>query len=209
MTADLALAAENFLQLAGAFIVFSLARIAYRGVRETHSRTMLRMSLAFILLGAGFTLSGISGLAEQGLLPSLALFVSLFFLTAAVLEVLGYFFLAFSHAIDVVAGSRSMVLPTIAILPAYGETAFLKSAAVVLLLYGVVETTWSYLRSRRKDTLIIAIGFALITVGEFISWLNVFFPAQPPYLAASLVVKILGFVGLYIPVLRFSLGRMV
>ncbi len=209
MPADLAIVFDNLLQLVGAFIVFSLARIAYRGLKETRSATFLRLSLAFALLGVGFALSGISGLAQLGLLPSLALFVSLFFIAAALFEVLGYFFLAFSHVIDVVAGAQLLVVPSLVVTIASSATV-LKSVSVLLLLYGVVETTWTYSRNKRKDTLVIAIGFSLITLGEFIRWfnLNLILPAEPIYVATSLLVKILGFISLYIPVLRFSLRRL-
>ncbi len=204
MPADVVTVFENFLQLAGAFIVFSLARIAYRGLRETRSATLLRLSLAFTLLGIGFALSGVSGLVELRLLPSLVLSVSLFFIAAAAFEVLGYFFLAFSHAIDVVAGARLLVLPGVVALNTLSPTAVLKSASVLLLLYGVIETTWSSLENKRKGTLIIATGFSLITIGEFISWVNLIVPTQSIYVATSLLVKILGFISLYIPVIRFS-----
>ena len=77
---------EDLLQLVGAFIGFSVAYVSYRGYKDTSSPTMLRLTLSFILLGGGFALSGIIGLASIGVLPYVTLAISALVIAASFLE---------------------------------------------------------------------------------------------------------------------------
>lgn len=193
---------EYFLYLVGAFIGFSVAYVSHRGYRDTGSPTMLRLSLAFLLLGGGFTLSGIVGLASIGLLPYVTLAVSALVMVASLLETAGYFFLAFSHMMNVrrMAGAG---VPSMAIVGG-GAIVALKSVAIFFLLYGLVETILAYLRDRRVETLGIALGLGLIVSSEFVRWASFLYPTVAIIFAVSLVIKIVGFSALYIPVVKYA-----
>ncbi|MFQ6135018.1 MAG: hypothetical protein ACE5KU_04305 [Nitrososphaerales archaeon] len=197
---------EDLLYLVGAFIGFSVAYVSYHGYRDTESPTMLRLSIAFLLLGGGFTLSGIVGLASLGVLPYITLVISVLVLGAGLLEAAGYFFLAFSHIMNVrgfeKAGAASPITLSAAV-----PVAALKSVSLYFLLYGVIETVIAYFRVRRFETLTIAIGLGMIASAEFIRWTSFLYPSVAAILVVSLVVKIMGFSTLYVPVVKFaSLG---
>jgi hypothetical protein len=193
---------EDFLQLVGAFIGFSVAYVSYRGYRDTGSPTMLRLALSFLLLGGGFALSGIVGLASLGLTPYITLAVSALVLIASLMETAGYFFLAFSHMMNArrIAGGG---VPLMAIATTVPVTA-LKSVALYFLLYGLIETVLAYLRDRRVETLGIALGLGLIASAEFIRWTSFLYPTATIIFVISLIIKIAGFSTLYIPVVKYS-----
>ena len=193
---------EDALQLVGAFISYSVARVARRGYLETRSPTLLRLTLAFALLGTGFVISGVSGLVVMDMLPGLAFLLSAFVVAAAGLETVGYFFLAFSHIIDVRGKSSVKVTPALFI-PIASAAAALRSLSFYFLLYGVVETFISYFKTKRRETMPIALGLSLIFGSEFIRWLSLF-EAGGMMTFISLLVKIIGFFALYIPVMQFS-----
>ena len=62
---------ENALQFVGAFVAFSIALVAYKGVRETSSSSMLRLAAAFVFLGSGFVLEGLEGSGRLRRIPGL------------------------------------------------------------------------------------------------------------------------------------------
>ncbi|MCL4437134.1 MAG: hypothetical protein M1503_10750 [Thaumarchaeota archaeon] len=192
---------EDFLQLVGAFIGFSVAYVSYRGYKDTSSPTMLRLTLSFILLGGGFALSGIIGLANIGVLPYVTLAISVLVVAASFLETAGYFFLAFSHMMN----ARRMVgigLPALA-LPDITPVDALKSISLYFLLYGLIETVLAYMRDRRFETLGIAVGLGMIASAEFVRWASFLYPTATIILLTSLVIKVIGFSTLYIPVVKY------
>lgn len=197
---------ENFLQILGAFIGFSIAYISYHGYKDTESPTMLRLSLAFLMLGGGFVLSSMVGFTNLGILPYLSLLVTGLLFGSALLEAVGYFFLAFSHMMSVRSFGKTGAVSTIT-LSATVPIAALKSVSLYFLLYGVIETVIAYFRVKRLETLTIAFGLSLIAAAEFIKWASFLYPTLTAVLAISLVVKIMGLLTLYVPVVRFaSLG---
>lgn len=200
---------ENVLQLVGAFIVFSVSLVAYRGYTETKSPTMLRITAAFFFLGLSFSLMGVAGLVGGVSLQTLTLGISAMAIVAGLMEAMGYFFLAFSHMIDVRISSRipNITISSVLFIPGLSVAAVLKTISFYFLSYGVAETVIAFRKNRSTTTLLIALGLALIATAEFMRWLNFFYPTAIGLIILSLVVKIIGFSSLYIPVLHFSLRR--
>ena len=193
---------ENLLHFAGAFIGLSIAIIAIRGYYIIRSPTLLRLAIAFILLFAGLVFDSLIGLSVNGFLPNLALILSVLISIAAFLQASGYFFLAFSHAIDV-RTSKFSVVPALAF-PFLSLPAALQSLSLFFVLYGSVETGISYFRIKKKETLFIAIGLALLAASTFVDWLNFFYPYERLLALSALAAKVIGFLALFIPVLKFS-----
>ena len=54
----------DFLQFVGVFVSFSIAYVAYRGLKQTESSSLLRLATAFIFLGFGFLVEGLVGLGQ-------------------------------------------------------------------------------------------------------------------------------------------------
>lgn len=197
---------ENVLQIIGAFVVFSVAFVSYYGYKKTDSPTMIRLTIAFLLLGCGFSISGIGGILNLNIQTSNTFVAEIIVISAASLETAGYFFLAFSHMMNVKGIGRMATVPTFAF-AAVVPVAALKAIAIYFLLYGIIETGLAYFKLKKFETLAIAVGLILIASAEFIRWASFLYPTEGIILAVSLVIRVLGFITLFIPVIKFvSLG---
>ncbi len=198
---------RDILQFIGVFVSFSIAYVAFRGVRQTQSSSLLRLATAFIFLGFGFLVEGLVGLNQ--LIPSIQLTATAVVIGGLLLETTGYFFLAFSHAIDVVLSKRMgaalLVFPVIS-LTGTQLADVLSILSFYFVLYGVVETVYSYARSRKPDTLLIAVGLSLIGVGTFFQWLSLLYLQVDVLLLLQIILQEMGLLILFTPVLRFAVG---
>lgn len=201
----------DILQFVGVFVSFSIAYVAFRGVRQTESSSLLRLATAFVFLGFGFMVEGFAGLGK--LLPLLQLSATAVVVGGLLLETTGYFFLAFSHAVDVILAKRMgaafLVFPVITL--SGGQLAdVLSILSFYFVMYGVVETVYSYVRTRRPDTLLIAAGLALIGVGTFVQWLSLLYlqvdVLSQVLLLLQIIMKLMGLLILFTPVLKFAVG---
>ncbi|MEM1524972.1 MAG: hypothetical protein QXW83_00960 [Nitrososphaerales archaeon] len=195
---------ESIIQVIGAYVGYSVAKIAHRGYVATHSPTLLRLTFAFTLLSVGFIISSLSGFIEMGLIPNIASLVGILITLAAVLEMIGYFFLAFSHIVDV----RTMykMVPSVT-MPVIVVTAAIKSLSLYFLLYTITETIIAYMKMKKRTTLIIAIGLILIVCGEFTRWISFLYPELSIIFLISILMKVGGLSTFYTPVLKFSLKK--
>lgn len=198
---------EDILQFIGVFVSFSIAYVALRGVRQTESSSLLRLATAFIFLGFGFLVEALVGLGPLlPLIPTATTIVA----AGLLLETTGYFFLAFSHAIDVRLSKRLgvalLVFPVITLSGTQlGE--ILGILSFYFVLYGVVETAYSYARTRRPDTLLIVLGLAMIGVGTFVQWLSILYTDVYVLSLLQIIIREMGLLILFTPVLGFAMGR--
>jgi hypothetical protein len=174
----------------------------------TGSPSLLRLATAFAFLGFGFMVEGLVAVGPFAAFFTTALVAGL------LLETTGYFFLAFSHAIDVTLAKRSglalLVFPFIS-LSSVQAVAALSILSIYFVLYGFVETFLSYRKSRRPDTLLIAGGLALIGAGAIVQLLSLVY-LQVDVLSQTLslvqiLMKEIGLMILFVPVLGFTMGR--
>ncbi len=198
---------EDSLQFIGAVVAFSIAYVSYRGVRETQSSSLLRLAAAFAFLGTGFVLEGLSKFPGIDAVPGVATAVASLLIAGLFLETAGYFFLAFSHFLDVMLSKRMGIMlafvPLIA-LEQSSITVILSSLSFYFILYGIVETMFSYFRTRNPNTLLIAVGLGMIAAGWWVSLVG----ANIVLLTVlQLVMKEVGLVTLFIPVLGFRLRK--
>ena len=197
----------DILQFIGVFVSFSIAYVAFRGVRQTRSSSLLRLATAFVFLGFGFLVEGLVGISQ--IVPAVGLTATEVVVGGLLLETTGYFFLAFSHAIDVMIsrklGYALLVFP-IFTLPATTLSNILSFLSFFFVLYGVVETLFAYARNRNPDTLLIAGGLALIGMGTFIQWLSLLYFQVDLLSLVQIITKEIGLMVLFIPVLNFALG---
>lgn len=200
---------EDMLQFIGVFVSFSIAYVAYRGVKQTESSSLLRLTTAFVFLGFGFLVEALVGLGQ--IVPTLQLTTMDVVVGGLLLETTGYFFLAFSHAVDVVLSKRMgaalLILPVISLTGTQlADT--LSILSFYFVLYGVVETVYSYKRTRRPDTLLIAAGLAMIGAGTFVQWLSLFYLQVDVFsqvlLLLQVIMKEMGLLILFTPVLNFA-----
>ena len=196
----------DILQFIGVFVSFSIAYVAYRGVRQTESSSLLRLTTAFVFLGFGFLVEGLVGLDQY--VPFLPLTATAIVVGGLLLETTGYFFLAFSHAVDVMLSKRMgpaaalMLFPVISLSGAQLQNV-LSFFAFYFVLYGVVETIYSYARTKRPDTLFIAMGLSLISVGTFFQWLSLLYQSVGVLSLLQIILQEMGLLILFTPVLGF------
>jgi hypothetical protein len=198
---------EDILQFIGAFVSLSIAYVSFRGVRQTSSTSLLRLATAFVFLGFGFLVEALVGASFY--LPQLAILTTTIVVAGLLLETTGYFFLAFSHAIDVMISKRLgyalLVVPVISLSgPQLANV--LSILSFYFVLYAIVETVFSYARNRNPDTLLIAGGLALIGVGTFVQWLSLLYFQVDLLSLVQIITKEIGLMVLFIPVLNFALG---
>jgi hypothetical protein len=203
---DMALIGD-MLQFIGVFVSFSIAYVAFRGVKQTESSSLLRLATAFVFLGFGFLVEAFVGLGQ--LVPSLQLSATAVVVGGLLLETTGYFFLAFSHAVDVMLSKRMgaalLVFPVITLSgPQLADV--LSFFAFYFVMYGVVETIYSYARTRKPDTLLIAMGLSLIAVGTFFQWLSLLYQYVGVLTLLQIILQEMGLLILFTPVLRFAFG---
>jgi len=198
---------ENVLQFVGAFVAFSIAFVSYKGVKKTRSSSLLRLAAAFVFLGAGFMLEGLYGFSSLNLLPGYEVSLATLLIAGLFLETAGYFFLAFSHMLDVVFDKRMGVMLALFPLMAINQSSLavvLTSLSFYFILYGVVETLFSYSKNRNPNTLLIASGLAVLAGGW---WISLVSPDGLLLNIIQLLMKEVGLVTLFIPVLKFSFTK--
>jgi hypothetical protein len=198
---------EDVLQFIGAFVAFSIAIVSYKGVRQTNSSSLLRLAAAFMFLGAGFLLEGLYQLNTLYVIPGLEVSVATLLIAGLFLETAGYFFLAFSHMLDVFFDKRMGVMLALFPLMAVNQTSLvviLTSLSFYFILYGVVETLFAYSKNRNPNTLLIACGLAVIAGGW---WISLVSPDGLMLNIVQLLMKEVGLVTLFIPVLRFTFNK--
>jgi hypothetical protein len=201
-------AIDEVLQLIGVFVSFSIAFVSYKGVRRTDSTTLMRLTTAFVFLGLGFLVEGLVGL--NGSLFWLPSITATMVIVGLVLETTGYFFLAFSHAVDVMLSRRLALSVLIFPVLAFNGTELSNILSILsfyFVLYGVVETLYSYRATRRPDTLLIASGLALLAGGIAAQWLSIVYISVNLLPLVEILLKELGLMTLFVPVLSYVFGR--
>jgi hypothetical protein len=187
---------EDVLQFIGAFVAFSIAVVSYKGVRQTKSSSLLRLAAAFMFLGAGFLLEGLYQLNTLYVIPGLEVSVATLLIAGLFLETAGYFFLAFSHMLVALFPLMAVNQTSLVVI--------LTSLSFYFILYGVVETLFAYSKNRNPNTLLIACGLAVIAGGW---WVSLVSPDGLMLNIVQLLMKEVGLVTLFIPVLRFTFNK--
>ncbi|MDG6959880.1 MAG: hypothetical protein JRM89_03855 [Nitrososphaerota archaeon] len=198
---------DVLLQFIGVFVSFSVAYVALKGVRQTESTSLLRLALAFAFLGFGFFVESLVGLGQ--LFPSLSITATDVVVGGLLLETTGYFFLAFSHAVDVVLSKRMgaalLIFPVMS-LSGPDLANILSILSFYFVTYGVVETLYSYARTRKPDTLLIAMGLSMLGIGTFFQWLSLLYQYVGVLSLLQIILQVMGLTILFTPVLRFAVG---
>lgn len=200
---------EVILNLAGFLVGLAIGIMSLIGFRNTASPTLLRLSLAFFSISLGFMVVWIGYMVE--LLPSKPGQAGWWLETLGVgVQTLGYFFIAFSHGIKTFF-PKSRYFRAVGVFPLFLISSvqlghILRSISFVLLVYGAIETILSYLESRNRGAISVAVGLSLLALGEFLSWYSMVFPGTMIY-SVSLMIKIGGLVFLFIPVSRIPFQR--
>ena len=200
---------EIILNLVGLLVGLIIGTISYIGFKNTASPTLFRLSIAFFAIGICF------GILATGFILDDFIFktgdinrgISTLGVTS---QVIGYWFIAFSHTIRTFF-PKSRYLRSIGAIPLflvsfnYIEN-ILRAVSFILLVYGAIETMISYIQGRKKATLFVAVGLGLLGFGEIVGWYSFVFPETVLY-AASIIIKIGGLISVGIPVSKIPLRK--
>jgi len=200
---------ENILNLVGFLVGLAIGIMSLIGFRNTGSPTLFRLTIAFFSISLGFFVIWVGYMAEDFVIKSGNIEKWIQTLGIAI-QTVGYFFIAFSHSIKSFFPKSSYfrsigVFPLFLISSVQLEHIF-RSISFILLAYAAIETMLSYFENRKKGTISVAIGLALLALGEFLGWYSFLFPESILYYV-SMTIKIGGLIALFIPVSKVPLTR--
>ena len=200
---------ENILNLVGFLVGLAIGIMSYIGFRNTGSPTLFRLTIAFFSISAGFFVIWVGYMFEDFVIKSgnIERWVKTL---GIVIQTIGYFFIAFSHSIKSFF-PKSRYFRSVGIIPLFLVSSvqiehIFRSISFILLAYGAIETMLSYFENKNKGAISVAIGLALLALGEFMSWYSFVFPESILY-SVSMTIKIGGLIALFIPISKIPLTK--
>jgi len=200
---------ENILNLVGFLVGLAIGIMSLIGFRNTGSPTLFRLTIAFFSISLGFFVIWVGYMAEDLIIKSGSIARWVQTLGIAI-QTVGYFFIAFSHSIKSFF-PKSRYFRSIGVFPLFLISSvqlehIFRSVSFILLAYGAIETMLSYFDNRKKGTISVAVGLALLALGEFLGWYSFLFPESILYYV-SMIIKIGGLIALFIPVSKVPLTK--
>jgi len=200
---------ENILNLIGFVVGLAIGLMSYIGFKNTGSPTLFRLTIAFLSISVGFFIVWSGYMAEDFVIQTGQIERWVQTLGIAV-QTIGYFFIAFSHSIKSFF-PKSRYFRSVGILPLFLVSTvhiehIFRSVSFILLVYASIETILSYIEGKKKGTIFVATGLALLAFGEFLGWYSFVFPESILYYL-SILIKIAGLISLFIPVSKIPLTR--
>ena len=200
---------ENILNLVGFLVGLAIGIMSYIGFRNTGSPTLFRLTIAFLSISLGFFVIWSGYMVEDFVIKSGSIERGVQTL-GIIIQTVGYFFIAFSHSIKSFFPKSSYfrsvgILPLFLVSTVQVEHIF-RSVSFILLTYGAIETILSYKENKNKGAISVAVGLALLAIGEFLGWYSFVFPESILY-PISMTIKIVGLIALFIPLSKVPLKR--
>jgi hypothetical protein len=200
---------ENILNLIGFLVGLVIGVMSFIGFKNTGSPTLFRLTIAFVSISVGFFVIWLGYMLEDFVLKSGSI-ERVIQTIGIIIQTVGYFFIAFSHSIKSFF-PKSRYFRSIGIFPLFLVSSIqlehiFRSVSFILLAYGAIETILSYMENKNKGTISIAVGLALLALGEFLGWYSFVFPESIMYVI-SMIIKIGGLIALFIPISKVPLTR--
>ncbi len=200
---------ENILNLVGFLVGLLIGIMSFIGFRNTGSPTLFRLTIAFFSISLGFFVIWSGYMMEDFVLKSgnIERWIQTL---GIVIQTVGYFFIAFSHSIKSFF-PKSRYFRSIGIFPLFLVSSvqlehIFRSISFILLAYGAIETMLSYFENKNKGAISVAVGLALLALGEFLGWYSFLFPESILY-SVSMIIKIGGLLALFIPISKIPLTK--
>ena len=183
--------------------------MSYIGFRNTGSPTLFRLTIAFFSISLGFFVIW-TGYTIEDFITKTGNIERWIQTLGIAIQTVGYFFIAFSHSIKSFF-PKSSYFRSVGMIPLFLVSSvqlehIFRSVSFILLAYGAIETTLSYIENRNRGTISVAVGLGLLALGEFVGWYSFVFPESILY-SASMIIKISGLIALFIPVSKIPLTR--
>ena len=199
---------ESILNMVGFLVGLSIGIMSSIGFRNTGSPTLFRLSIAFFAISAGFCVIWIGFMIDDFIIKSGN--IQKWIQTLGIgIQTIGYFFIAFSHSLKAFLPKsryfRTVAIPFFLVSSVHIEHIF-RSISFILLVYGAIETMMSYFENKKKGTILVSAGLAMLALGEFLSWYSFLVPETILYFVSN-VIKIGGLIALFIPVSKIPLTK--
>lgn len=200
---------ENILNLVGFLVGLAIGIMSLIGFRNTGSPTLFRLTIAFFSISIGFFVIWAGYMVEDFVIKSGS--IEKWIQTLGIIvQTVGYFFIAFSHSIKSFF-PKSRYFRAVGIFPLFLISSvqiehIFRSVSFILLAYGAIETILSYFENKNKGAISVAVGLALLALGEFLGWYSFVFPESILY-SISMITKIGGLIALFIPVSKIPLTK--
>ncbi|HEY4681481.1 MAG TPA: hypothetical protein VIH04_09515 [Nitrosarchaeum sp.] len=200
---------ENILNLVGFLVGLAIGIMSLIGFRNTGSPTLFRLTIAFFSISIGFFVIWAGYMVEDFVIKSGNIEKWIQTL-GIVIQTVGYFFIAFSHSIKSFF-PKSRYFRGVGIFPLFLVSSvqiehIFRSVSFILLAYGAIETILSYFENKNRGAISVAVGLALLALGEFLGWYSFVFPESILY-SVSMTIKIGGLIALFIPVSKIPLTK--
>jgi len=200
---------ENILNLVGFLVGLAIGIMSLIGFRNTGSPTLFRLTIAFFSISIGFFVIWAGYMVEDFVIKSgnIERWIQTL---GIVIQTVGYFFIAFSHSIKSFF-PKSRYFRGVGIFPLFLVSSvqiehIFRSVSFILLAYGAIETILSYFENKNRGAISVAVGLALLALGEFLGWYSFVFPESILY-SVSMTIKIGGLIALFIPVSKIPLTK--
>ncbi len=181
------------LEVLALVITFIAFLISYKGYSVTRRPVFARLSFAFIFLSTNFLLqffSDIFSLLEYFALSYYSIVISSFF------EMLGFFFIAFSHMIRVYHEHRFSLLTLVTINPVIA----FKTLSLYFIFYAVLESMISYFKMRSKTIILTVLGLTGFSLNILLSWISEFSVYPIILQVFALVFQAFGIIAFFVPI---------
>jgi hypothetical protein len=195
--------------LIGFLVGLAIGIMSVIGFRNTGSPTLFRLTIAFFSISIGFFVIWTGYMLEDFVIKSgnIERWIQTL---GIVIQTIGYFFIAFSHSIKSFF-PKSRYFRTVGIFPLFLVSSvqiehIFRSVSFILLAYGAIETMLSYFENKNKGAISVAVGLALLALGEFLGWYSFVFPESILY-SVSITIKIGGLIALFIPISKIPLTK--
>ncbi len=187
------------LEVIALVMAISVLFVSYKGFSETKRSVFARLSLAFASLSVNFFLQFF---ADFLVIFGFTVFYNYLHIGASFFEMMGFFFIAFSHMVKV---SQEKKVASLSLF-IFNPIAAFKALSIFFIFYATLETLISYSMNRSKIVLITALGLIGFAAQSVLSWLAEFVYNPFFYQIFSLVFQIIGIVAFSLPIWIYYRG---
>lgn len=181
------------LELSALVVTSLISYISYKGFSATKRPVFARLSIAFVSISLNFLLISLADLL--GIFGSVNLFYYLQ-LGASFFEMIGFFFLFFSHIVKVHREQIMALAPFIIFNPIMA----FKTLAIYFISYAALETAISYLRNRSRIVLLTSIGLSCFAIQSILGWILELIPYSSYLELLPITIQMIGIIILLVPI---------
>lgn len=181
------------LEVLALVITFFAFLISYKGYSVTRRPVFARLSFAFIFISTNFLLQFFSDIFNLLEYSSISYYFNIF---SSFFEMLGFFFIAFSHMIRVYHEHRLSFLPLVIINPVIA----FKTLSLYFIFYAILESMISYTKMKSKTIILTVLGLIGFSLNILLSWISEFTVYPIILQVFALVFQAFGVIAFFVPI---------